>query len=143
MRDADIVINLIGILYESGNNTFQRHPGDAPGRIAGRAKRRAPGASSRSRRSAPTPTRPPEYARSKAAGEQAVLEAFPEATILRPSIVFGPEDGFFNRFAAMARISGTAADRRRPHEFQPVYVGDVGRRHHEGAGGPRDPGQDL
>jgi NADH dehydrogenase len=63
------------------------------------------------------------YARTKAAGERAVQEAFPGATIVRPSVVFGPEDEFFNRFATLARISpvlpvfGTA--------FQPVYVGDV------------------
>jgi uncharacterized protein YbjT (DUF2867 family) len=66
------------------------------------------------------------YARSKAAGEQAVRDAFPTATILRPSIVFGPEDDFFNRFAAMATVSpflpliGGGETR-----FQPVYVGDV------------------
>jgi len=66
------------------------------------------------------------YARSKAAGEQAVKDAFPTATILRPSVVFGPEDDFFNRFAAMAVMSpvipliGGGETR-----FQPVYVGDV------------------
>jgi uncharacterized protein YbjT (DUF2867 family) len=66
------------------------------------------------------------YARSKAEGERRVREAFPAATILRPSIVIGPEDGFFNRFAALARLlpalpligGGTT-------RFQPVYVGDV------------------
>ena len=66
------------------------------------------------------------YARSKAAGEAAVKAAFPTATILRPSVVFGPEDGFYNRFAALARISPAlpligGGDTR----FQPVYVGDV------------------
>ena len=67
------------------------------------------------------------YARSKAEGEAAVLEEFPDAVILRPSIVFGPEDQFFNRFAAMARISpflpliGGGKTR-----FQPVFVGDIG-----------------
>jgi NADH dehydrogenase len=66
------------------------------------------------------------YARTKAAGEQAVREAFPSAVIVRPSIVFGPEDGFFNLFAALARLSpvlpliGGGKTR-----FQPVYVGDV------------------
>jgi NADH dehydrogenase len=72
------------------------------------------------------PTSAAAYARSKAAGEAAVREAFPEATILRPSIVFGPEDDFFNRFAAMAMISPIlpliGGGRTR---FQPVYVGDV------------------
>ena len=72
-------------------------------------------ASCRSPPSAPTPTAPSAYARSKAAGEAAVRAAFPDATILRPSIVFGPEDHFFNRFAAMAgALAGPAADRRRP-----------------------------
>ncbi len=69
---------------------------------------------------------PSAYARSKAAGEAALLAAFPAATILRPSIVFGPEDSFFNRFAAMAAIipcvfpvvSGAT-------RFQPVHVADV------------------
>src|SRR5205814_4549662 len=66
------------------------------------------------------------YARSKAAGEQGVRDAFPTATILRPSIVFGPEDQFFNRFAGLAMVSpvlpliGGGLSR-----FQPVYVGDV------------------
>ena len=66
------------------------------------------------------------YARSKAAGEAAVRAAFPDATILRPSIIFGPEDGFFNRFAGLARnapflpLFGGGTTR-----FQPVYVGDV------------------
>jgi NADH dehydrogenase len=66
------------------------------------------------------------YARTKAEGEAAVRQAFPTATILRPSIVFGPEDGFFNRFAKMAQLSPAlpliGGGRTR---FQPVYVGDV------------------
>ena len=72
------------------------------------------------------PRSPSAYARTKAAGEAAVRDAFPTATILRPSVVFGPEDQFFNRFAAMAMISpvlpliGGGETR-----FQPVYVGDV------------------
>ena len=71
---------------------------------------------------------PSLYGRSKAAAEQAVLAAQPAATIMRPSILFGPEDDFFNRFAGLARMSpalpliGGGATR-----FQPVFVGDVGR----------------
>ena len=72
------------------------------------------------------PKSPSRYARSKAAGEAAVLEEFPGAIILRPSIVFGPEDQFFNRFAAMARVSPLlpliGGGRTR---FQPVFVGDL------------------
>jgi len=126
VRDADIVINLIGILYESGVNTFRGTQGEAPGRIAKAAK--AAGAQRFIQISAigADAGSTSEYARSKAAGEQAVLKAFPEATILRPSIVFGPEDAFFNRFAAMARIAPALPLIGGGHtKFQPVYVGDV------------------
>jgi uncharacterized protein YbjT (DUF2867 family) len=126
VRDADIVINLIGILYESGVNTFRGTQGEAPGRIARAAK--AAGAQRFIQISAigADAGSTSEYARSKAAGEQAVRKAFPEATILRPSIVFGPEDNFFNRFAAMARISPALPLIGGGHtKFQPVYVGDV------------------
>jgi len=66
------------------------------------------------------------YARSKAAGEQRVLAAVPQATIMRPSIVFGPEDQFFNRFAALARIFPALPLPGGGHtRFQPVFAGDV------------------
>jgi uncharacterized protein YbjT (DUF2867 family) len=68
---------------------------------------------------------PSAYARSKAAGETAVLEAFPGATIFRPSLVFGPEDHFFNRFAAMARMAPALPLIGGKTPFQPVFVGDV------------------
>jgi NADH dehydrogenase len=120
---ADVVVNLIGILAESARARFDQVHGALPGRIAKIAAVErlvhvsAIGASADSQAA---------YARSKAAGEAAVLAAFPQATIVRPSIVFGPEDQFFNRFAAMARLSpalpliGGGLTR-----FQPVYVGDV------------------
>jgi uncharacterized protein YbjT (DUF2867 family) len=125
---ADAVVNLVGILYSRGKQSFSavHHEGAlraaAAARTAG-AKRfvqmSALGASSRS---------PAEYARTKAMGEEAVQNAFPGATIVRPSVVFGPEDGFFNRFAAMAAISPVLPVLGRPPagpSFQPVYVGDV------------------
>ena len=123
---ADIVINLIGILYESGRWTFQAVQAEAAGRIARAAK--AAGASRFLHVSAIGADKNSNsaYARTKALGELEVFLAFPEATILRPSIVFGPEDGIFNRFASMARLSpflpliGGGQTR-----FQPVYVGDV------------------
>ncbi|OYV62324.1 MAG: hypothetical protein B7Z71_01565 [Acidocella sp. 21-58-7] len=71
------------------------------------------------------PTSASQYARSKGAGELAVRAAFPTATILRPSIVFGPEDQFFNRFGAMAAISPALPVIEGETRFQPVYVGDV------------------
>jgi NADH dehydrogenase len=72
------------------------------------------------------PASPASYGRSKAAGEAAVRAAFPRATVLRPSLIFGPEDSFFNRFAAVARLSPVlpliGGGRTR---FAPVFVGDV------------------
>lgn len=126
VRGADIVINLIGILAESRRNSFNRFHTTVPGLIAqaaaaAGAKRlihvSALGVDAHSKSA---------YARSKAAGEDAVRDAFPQATIIRPSIVFGPEDTFFNRFAAMALISPVLPLIGGGHtRFQPVYVGDV------------------
>lgn len=123
---ADYVVNLVGILYESGRQTFKAVHEEAAGRIA-RAAQQA-GASRLIQISAigAAPESRSRYARTKAAGERAVLEAFPDATILRPSIIFGPEDGFFNLFASLSRMSPflplIGGGRTR---FQPVYVGDV------------------
>lgn len=126
VEGSDFVINLVGILYESGRQTFKAVHQEAAGRIA-RAAAQA-GASRMIQLSAigAAPKARSRYAQTKAAGERAVQEAFPDATIVRPSIVFGPEDGFFNLFAAMARLSPflplIGGGRTR---FQPVYVGDV------------------
>ncbi len=123
---ADYVVNLVGILYESGRQTFKAVHEEAAGRIARAAKEA--GASRLIQISAigAAPESRSRYARTKAAGERAVLEAFPDATIFRPSIIFGPEDGFFNLFASLSRISPflplIGGGRTR---FQPVYVGDV------------------
>ena len=125
VRDASMVINLTGILHESGRQTFDavQHFGAEQVALAASAfgarviHVSAIGADEHS---------PSRYAQSKARGEQAVLAAAPTATIVRPSILFGPEDDFFNRFAAMARIlpalplvGGGLT------KFQPVFVGDV------------------
>jgi len=122
----DTVINCVGILRESGSQRFDRLHHTAPARLARLA--REAGAERFIHFSAigADPRATSAYARSKAAGEQAVRDAFPTATILRPSIVFGPEDQFFNRFAGLAMVSpalpliGGGLSR-----FQPVYVGDV------------------
>ncbi|MFQ5955008.1 MAG: complex I NDUFA9 subunit family protein [Kiloniellales bacterium] len=143
---ADAVVNLVGILYERGRQTFDAVHRDGAARTARAAaeagatrfvQMSALGASARS---------PSAYARSKAAGEAAATEVFPGAAIVRPSIVFGPEDDFFNRFAALARLmpvlpvfgawpprlklAGAGGPRIQPFgtggtRFQPVYVGDV------------------
>jgi len=127
VEGAEAVVNLVGILYEpGGEQTFEAVQQQGPGRVAHAAA--AAGVRHLVHVSAigADPNAESAYARTKALGEQAVREAFPAAVILRPSIVIGPEDDFFNRFAAMARLSpalpliGGGTTR-----FQPVYVGDV------------------
>jgi len=126
LRGADAVVNLVGVLTENGRQRFDAVHAFGARIIAREAK--AAGAQALVHVSAigADANSPAHYARSKAAGEAATRELFPEATIMRPSIVFGPEDDFFNRFAAMARISPVlpligGGEAR----FQPVYVGDV------------------
>src|SRR3984957_15234725 len=104
MRDADIAINLVGILAPSGAQTFDAVQAEGAGTVAKAAAQ----AGARMIHVSPnggSPDSLSRYARSKAAGEAAVLSAVPSATILRPSVVFGPEDDFTHRFAAVARIS--------------------------------------
>jgi uncharacterized protein YbjT (DUF2867 family) len=125
MRGSHAAINLVGILAESGAQSFDAVQGLGAGAVAKAASAAgarmvhvsAIGADENS---------PSRYARTKAAGEKAVLAAVPTATIMRPSVVFGPEDQFTNRFASLARISpvlpliGGGVTK-----LQPVYVGDV------------------
>ena len=127
VEGAQAVVNLVGILFKSGAQTFDAvHVEGA--RAVARAAREA-GAKTLVHVSAlgSDPKSRGRYGRSKAAGEAAVLAEFPGAVILRPSLVFGPEDQLFNRFAAMARLSPflplIGGGRTL---FQPVYVGDVG-----------------
>jgi NADH dehydrogenase len=126
VRGADYVINLVGILAEGGKQRFPALHAEGAGRVA-RLSREA-GASRMVQLSAigASKSSESEYAQTKAAGEEAVLQAFPEATILRPSIVFGPEDKFFNRFASLTLISPFIPLIGGGHtKFQPVYVADV------------------
>lgn len=123
---ADAVVNLVGILYERGRQSFAEIHAEGARRVAQAA--RAAGARRLVQMSAigADLASPSDYARSKAAGEAAATAAFPGASIVRPSIVFGPEDGFFNRFASMARFSPVLPLVGGGHtRFQPVYVGDV------------------
>jgi len=126
VRGASGVINLVGVLQESGRQRFAALHTQAAGIIARAAK--SAGARSLVHMSSAgvDANSDSSYARTKADGERQVREAFPDAAILRPSIVFGPEDNFFNRFAAMASMSPVlpliGGGRTR---FQPVYVGDV------------------
>jgi len=126
MQGADAVINLVGVLYSRGAQSFDALQAEAPGTIAMAAK--AAGAARFVQMSSIGADAESEsgYARSKAEGERVVREEFPAATILRPSIVFGPEDGFFNKFAGMARMLPFLPLIGGGHtKFQPVFVGDV------------------
>jgi NADH dehydrogenase len=122
---AEVVVNLVGILAERRPGDFSQVQGTGPRLIADEAARAgvrhlvhvsAIGASGTSRSG---------YGRSKAAGETAVAAGFPQAVILRPSIVFGAEDQFFNRFGEMARLYPVMPVISGGTRFQPVYVGDV------------------
>jgi uncharacterized protein YbjT (DUF2867 family) len=128
LRGADAAINLVAVLYQTGSQRFDSLHVGAAERIARAASELGVGrllhvsalGVERNERS--------RYARTKVLGEQRVREAFPGATIFRPSVVFGPEDELFNKFAALARllpalplIGGGKT------EFQPVFVGDVAR----------------
>jgi NADH dehydrogenase len=126
LRGAQAAINLIGILSQSGAQNFRALHADAAERIAQRASAHGVGRLLHVSALGASLNSPSLYARTKAQGEERVRQAFPGATIFRPSVVFGPEDDFFNRFAWLARLSpalpliggGRMA-------FQPVYVGDI------------------
>jgi NADH dehydrogenase len=123
---ADAVVNLVGVLHGRGANSFGSVHVEGAARVAHAA--RTAGARTLVQMSAlgADPGSPAEYGRSKAAGEQAAREAFSAAAVARPSIVFGPEDSFFNRFATMARFAPALPLIGGGHtRFQPVYVGDV------------------
>jgi uncharacterized protein YbjT (DUF2867 family) len=139
-RDADVLINLVGILGEGGRQRFDKVHSYGAEQVALAASAHgarlvhmsAIGADENSAS---------VYARSKAVGERLALSAQPQAVIMRPSIVFGPEDDFFNRFAALARLSpvlpliGGGATK-----FQPVFVGDVAKAVADAVDGKLNPG---
>jgi NADH dehydrogenase len=125
---ADAVINLVGILFPTGKQTFKAVQDEGARHVAEAA--RASGAKALVHVSAigADSDSPSVYARTKAAGEAAVRDVYPEAVILRPSVVFGPEDDFFNRFAKLARIApALPLIGGGKTLFQPVFVGDVAK----------------
>jgi NADH dehydrogenase len=134
-RGADVLINLVGILFERGRQRFEAVHTAGAEQVALAAHTHGARLVHVSAIGAGE-TSPSAYARSKAKAEQLVLAAQGSAVIVRPSIIFGPEDDFFNRFAAMARMSpalpliGGGATR-----FQPVFVGDVAAAIAEAAAG--------
>ena len=125
VEGSDHVINCLGVLFEAGRNTFHALQ-DFRARAVAEAARSVGAKLTHISAIGADENSASSYARTKARGEAAVLRTVPDAVILRPSIVFGPEDGFFNKFATMARyapvlplIGGGNT------KFQPVYVNDV------------------
>jgi uncharacterized protein YbjT (DUF2867 family) len=125
ITSADAVINCVGILVESGKQRFDSVQADGAARVARIAAEKGVRRLVQISAIGADPDSDSAYARSKAAGEAAVTSAFPGAVILRPSIIFGTEDEFFNRFAAMARVSPVIPLVGGDTRFQPVYVDDV------------------
>lgn len=140
LTGAEVVINCVGVLAEQGRNTFQAVQAEGPERIARLAAEAgvarmvhvsAIGADAESESG---------YSRSKAEGEAGVLRHMPQAVILRPSVLFGAEDGFFNRFAAMAQFSPVVPLVGADTRFQPVHVDDVAHAAEIAAEGRAAPG---
>ena len=139
MRGAAAAVNLVAILSESGPQTFDAVQARGAATVAGVAQAHgarlvhisAIGADAQS---------PSHYARAKAEGEEAVLAAVPSASILRPSVIFGPEDHFTNRFAALARLSPMLPLIGGDTRLQPAFVGDVARAVADAVDGRTRPG---
>jgi uncharacterized protein YbjT (DUF2867 family) len=140
VHDADIVVNLVGILFERGRQRFDAVMTAGAGTVA-RAASAVGAPLVHISAIGADPNAASHYARSKAAGEQRVLAAQSASTIVRPSIVFGPEDDFFNRFAALARIAPALPLAGGGHtRMQPVFVGDVAEAIAKVVGGDTKPG---
>ena len=125
VKGANAVINLTGILFEKGQ-TFEEVQSDGAANVAKAAAEAGASAMVHVSAIGADAESNAHYAVTKAEGETAVREAFPKAVILRPSLIFGPEDGFFNKFAGLARIfPGLPLIGGGRTRFQPVFVGDV------------------
>jgi uncharacterized protein YbjT (DUF2867 family) len=141
VESVDGVVNLVGILQSSGKQSFEAVQANGAGVVARAAKDAGARALVHVSALGADRSSPSAYARSKAEGEDLVRSAFPDATVLRPSIIFGPEDEFFNRFASLARfvpflpLFGGGKTR-----FQPIYAGDVAQAVIAGLDGRARPG---
>lgn len=128
LEGATVALNMVGVLYETGRQGFQAVHVMGAKNIADAARAQSVERVVQVSAIGADPNSPSKYARTKAEAEAAIRAAYPNATIVRPSVVFGNDDGFFNRFASMAQFSpalpliGGGATR-----FQPVFVGDVGQ----------------
>ncbi len=124
-RGADAVVNCVGTFSRGGKNNFAAVQAEAPGRIARIAAEEGVASLVHISAIGAASDAPSIYGRTKAEGEAAVKAAFPAAVILRPSVIFGNEDGFFNKFGAMAALSPILPLAKAETRLQPVHVEDV------------------
>jgi len=127
MQGADIAVNLVGIMFESGKQKFETIHAESAGHIAAIAAESAVEQLVHVSALGASETSSSSYARSKAQGESRVRKEFPTAVILRPSVLFGPGDGLFERFASMAALLPVLPLPGAQCKMQPVYVGDVAK----------------
>ena len=140
MQGADAVVNCVGTFSRGGKNNFAAVQAEAPGRIARIAAETGVGQMVHISAIGAAIDAPSIYGRTKAEGEAAVKAAFPGAVILRPSVIFGSEDGFFNRFGTMAQLGPVLPVAKAGTKFQPVYVDDVAQAAVKGILGQAAPG---
>ena len=140
LMGADAVVNCVGILAEIGKNKFDAVQAEGAARIARLAAENGVSRMVQISAIGADMDAESEYSASKGEGEAAVLKHMPDAVILRPSIIFGPEDEFFNRFASMTRISPMLPLVGAETRFQPVYVDDVAQAAVMGVLGEAAPG---
>ncbi len=125
MNGADAVVNCVGTFDRKGRNSFDAVQHQGAARIARIAAEERVQRMVHISAIGADPESASVYAQTKAKGERAILQAMPDAVILRPSVIFGPEDAFFNRFAGMTRFSPVLPVVGADTKFQPVYVDDV------------------
>jgi uncharacterized protein YbjT (DUF2867 family) len=140
IHGVEAVINCVGTFEATGRQSFQNVQVDGAARIARIAAEEGAQRLVHISAIGADPASPSEYGRSKAAGEDAVTRAFPGAVILRPSIIFGVEDKFFNRFASMTRFMPVLPLVGPDTRFQPVYVDDVAKAAAQAVTGDVEPG---
>ncbi len=140
MMDADAVINCVGIMVRQGRNTFEAVQDEAAGRIARISAQRGVPQFVHVSAIGADPDSKSRYAASKGRGEAAVLAHRPDAVILRPSVIFGPDDKFFNRIGSMTRLGPILPLPGANAEMQPVYVEDVACAALKAASGVAEPG---
>ena len=140
MQGADAVVNCVGTFDKGGKNNFEAVQVEGAGRIAQIATEEAVSKLVHVSSIGADACAVSDYSRTKAQGEAAVLAAFPNAVILRPSVIFGSEDGFFNRFAAMSLMGPILPIVGASTRFQPVFVDDVAQAAALGISGDAAPG---